>query len=174
MSSFTPLKGHCYCQQTAYTINAEPIVAYTCHCHNCQTRSGSAFALQMLIEQDNLTPAPDSKDAKIIKTSNDPDTTDTIASCAFCGTILWSIHPSFFDGVCCVRAGTIENADKNVKPTAHLFARSKHPWITLPEGSPAFEAFPGPEDSFLSQEGFQRAMAAVQKAKEAKAAAKKA
>jgi hypothetical protein len=39
-----------------------------------------------------------------------------------------------------VRAGTLDRKDV-IRPDAHIFTRSKVPWVVLPEGQPAFEVF---------------------------------
>jgi hypothetical protein len=39
-----------------------------------------------------------------------------------------------------VRAGTLD-APEAVRPDVHIYTRSKLPWLTLPEGAQAFEAF---------------------------------
>jgi hypothetical protein len=39
-----------------------------------------------------------------------------------------------------LRAGTLDHPEA-VQPDVHIFTRSKLPWLELPEGVPAFEAF---------------------------------
>lgn len=39
-----------------------------------------------------------------------------------------------------VRAGTLDNPDL-LPPDVHIFTTSKQPWVTIPEGSPAFEEY---------------------------------
>jgi hypothetical protein len=39
-----------------------------------------------------------------------------------------------------VRAGTLDDP-ASVEPDVHIFTRSKLPWVTLPEGTPAFGVF---------------------------------
>jgi hypothetical protein len=40
-----------------------------------------------------------------------------------------------------VRAGTLDDTSW-LRPTRHIWTRSKQPWITLPEGDQIFEAQP--------------------------------
>lgn len=49
-----PLTGGCVCGQLRYALTGAPLLAYACHCHNCQKRSGSAFALQVVIRRADL------------------------------------------------------------------------------------------------------------------------
>jgi len=39
-----------------------------------------------------------------------------------------------------LRVGTLENPDA-LPPDVHIYTRSKLPWVTLPPGVPAFEAY---------------------------------
>ena len=41
------MTGGCSCGAIRYEIASFPLLLYTCNCTNCQTRSGSAFALNM-------------------------------------------------------------------------------------------------------------------------------
>jgi hypothetical protein len=42
-----PLTGGCSCGAIRYEIGSFPLLLYTCNCTECQTASGSAFALNM-------------------------------------------------------------------------------------------------------------------------------
>jgi hypothetical protein len=39
-----------------------------------------------------------------------------------------------------VRAGTLDDPTQ-IAPDVHIYTRSKVGWVTLPEGTPAFEAY---------------------------------
>jgi hypothetical protein len=39
-----------------------------------------------------------------------------------------------------VRAGTLDDPS-GVVPDVHIYTRSKVPWVTLPEGAPAFDVY---------------------------------
>jgi hypothetical protein len=45
------------------------------------------------------------------------------------------------DGINRVRAGTLDDTSW-LRPTRHIWTRSKQPWITLPEGDEVFERQP--------------------------------
>ena len=42
-----PMTGGCACGAIRYEITSFPLLLYSCHCTDCQTISGSAFALNM-------------------------------------------------------------------------------------------------------------------------------
>ena len=49
-----PLHGGCLCGAVRYRVEGAPLLAYVCHCHNCQTRSGAAFSLSILVRSADL------------------------------------------------------------------------------------------------------------------------
>jgi hypothetical protein len=58
--------------------------------------------------------------------------------CPECGS--WISGPPR-DGVVRVRAGTLDDT-RWLRPTRHIWTRSKQPWITFAEGDQIFEAQP--------------------------------
>jgi hypothetical protein len=48
------LKGDCLCGAIRYSCNAEPIIAFACHCRFCQRSSGAAFRAAMSFKSDDL------------------------------------------------------------------------------------------------------------------------
>jgi hypothetical protein len=62
-----------------------------------------------------------------------------VFSCERCTTTLWSKYHAPPGDTLFVRAGTLDDPSA-VAPDAHIFTRSKLPWLTLPTGVPAFEA----------------------------------
>jgi hypothetical protein len=76
--------------------------------------------------------------------------------CAACGTALWSDYggrPFRF-----VRATTLDDRAA-LKPEAHIFTRSKLPWVQLPADQPAFEVFYDLETQWSAEALARRAAA---------------
>ena len=48
-------QGRCACGEVHYRLTAGPIVVHCCHCRWCQRESGTAFALNALIETSHVT-----------------------------------------------------------------------------------------------------------------------
>jgi len=40
-----PLTGGCPCEAVRFEVSAMPLLAYACHCTECQRWSGSAFSM---------------------------------------------------------------------------------------------------------------------------------
>ena len=62
-----------------------------------------------------------------------------IYRCPTCGIAVWSEY----GGVAAlrfVRVGTLERPAL-LAPDVHIYTRSKQPWVRLPDGVPAFEAY---------------------------------
>lgn len=59
--SIFPMEGGCSCGLIRYRITQAPIVVHCCHCTSCQRETGSAFAINAIIEStslEQLGPAP--------------------------------------------------------------------------------------------------------------------
>lgn len=49
-----PLEGGCDCGRVRYRMQTRPLIVHCCHCRWCQRETGSAFALNALIEAERL------------------------------------------------------------------------------------------------------------------------
>lgn len=138
------LEGGCNCRHVRYRLTATPIVVNCCHCRMCQRSSGSAFALNVMIEAAHVEQLGGSMVETFRPVVNEP-IAQASARCPRCATILWGHHADFGDAICFVRAGTLDFS-REVKPSAHFFTVTKHPWIVLPDDVPAYEALPAPHE----------------------------
>ena len=129
-------EGGCECGSIRYRMTQEPIFVNCCHCRQCQKISGSAFAINGLIEGDRL---------EVLEGSNNFATENGQVRCSQCGTLLWSTHRLFGDKIQFVRLGTLDEAER-IEPDAHFFVRSKHRWMTIPGGVPQFQTLPSETD----------------------------
>lgn len=117
-----------------YRLTAAPLFVHCCHCRWCQRETGSAFAINALIEA-----------AQVVVTQGTPEVIETpsasgagqkIARCPRCRIALWSNYGGGGDAVRFVRVGTLANPDA-FAPDIHIFTSSKQPWVVLPAGTPA-------------------------------------
>jgi hypothetical protein len=63
----------------------------------------------------------------------------TVFRCSECGTAVWSNYGGLTK-LRFVRVGTLDDPTA-LPPDVHIYTRSKLPWLTLPQGVPAFEAY---------------------------------
>ncbi len=132
----TILEGGCACGAVRYGLTDAPMFVNCCHCRSCQRETGSAFVINALIERSRLGVTGET-DA--VATPSDSGTPQIIHRCRVCQLSLWS-HYGGRIAVAFVRAGTLDHPDA-VRPSAHIFTRSKLPWVVLPTDAPAFEIF---------------------------------
>ncbi len=48
------LEGGCTCHSVRFRVTAKPLFVHCCHCRWCQRETGSAFAINGLVETDSL------------------------------------------------------------------------------------------------------------------------
>jgi hypothetical protein len=136
--SDTALNGRCTCGEIRYRLTSRPLFTHCCHCRWCQRETGTAFALNAMIEADRvellrgkpevvLTPSLSGKGQKI-------------ARCPTCRVAVWSNYGGAGDTVHFVRVGTLDDPDA-CPPDIHIFTESKQPWVVLPPGVPTVRQF---------------------------------
>ena len=131
-----PLEGGCACGAVRYGLTSDPLFTHCCHCLNCQRQTGSAFVVNLLIEADRveiLEGAPQPVDVP-----RDDGSAQRIFRCPTCQIALFSEYSR--PQVRFVRAGTLDDPTA-VTPDVHIFTRSKVGWVTIPDGTPAFDAY---------------------------------
>jgi hypothetical protein len=127
-------EGCCTCRGVRYRMTSEPLFVHCCHCRWCQRETGSAFALNALIEADRvvlLAGAPE-----IVDTPSESGRGQKIHRCPTCRVALWSNYAGAGDAVRFVRVGTLLEPDR-LPPDIHIDTASKQPWVVLPPGTPA-------------------------------------
>ncbi len=126
--------GGCDCGAVRYRLLAEPLFVHCCHCRWCQRESGSAFALNALIETDHVEML--AGEAELVRTPSESGYGQLIARCPSCRIALWSHYAGSGAAASFVRVGTLDEPDR-MPPDIHIFTRSKQPWVVIPEGAHA-------------------------------------
>ena len=145
MTSLSPLpaEGGCTCRAVRFRLESRPLFVHCCHCRWCQRESGSAFALNAMIEADQVallqgqletinTPSLSGKGQKIVR-------------CPVCRIAVWSHYGGAGDAISFVRVGSLDEPDR-MPPDIHIFTSSKQPWVVLPPGVPAVPEFYNPRE----------------------------
>lgn len=131
-------EGGCACGAVRYRVSGSPLFVHCCHCTKCRTESGSAFALNAMIEADRLETIAGTAEPTMTPTeSGNPQ---QVWRCPRCKVALWSNYGAAGDLVCFVRVGTLDDASA-IEPDIHIYTRSKLPWVRLQEECLAVEAF---------------------------------
>ena len=129
-------EGGCACGAVRYRLTSEPLFVHCCHCLNCQRQTGSAFAVNILIEADRVEllegePQP-------VSVPRGGSKKQRIWRCPTCQVAVFSQYTRAT--IRFVRGGTLDDPS-SVAPDVHIYTRSKLPWVTLPGSVPAFPAY---------------------------------
>ena len=133
-----PLQGACDCRSVRYQLECAPLFVHCCHCRWCQRETGSAFALNAMIETSRLTVLEGTPDW--VDTPSNSGKGQRIARCPHCRIALWSHYAGAGDKIAFVRVGTLEQPDR-LPPDIHIFTASKQPWVSLPPGVPVMPEY---------------------------------
>jgi hypothetical protein len=135
---WVPQAGGCDCGATRYRLEAPPLVVHCCHCRWCQRETGSAFALNAMIESDRVKML--AGEPALIETPSASGLGQQIARCPRCGIALWSHYGAAGPLIRFVRVGTLDDPDV-LPPDVHIFTSSRQPWVIIPECVPALPAY---------------------------------
>lgn len=110
---------------------------HCCHCKDCQRQTGSAFVLNALYEAERVVVLSGAPEPVTMPT--DSGLPHDIYRCPKCRIAVWSTYGGR-PQIRFVRVGTLDDTTA-LSPDVHIYIRSKLPWVTLPAGVPAFEAY---------------------------------
>lgn len=151
------LEGGCFCGRVRYALTSTPMFVHCCHCRNCQSQTGSAFAINAIIETDRIEIL--SGEPVITELKSGDGSPHDIYRCPGCLCAVWSDYGRRA-GWRFVRVGTLDDPTA-LRPDVHIFTRSRQPWVVLPVGVPSFEVFYDrkklwPEESLRRREAARR------------------
>ncbi len=136
--NFHPVEGGCACCTVRYRLTTPPLFVHCCHCRWCQRETGSAFAINALVESDRIEIL--SGRPEIIDTPSESGKGQKIHRCPICRVALWSNYAGAGDRIHFLRVGTLDNPDR-VPPDIHIYTSSKQPWVIIPDGVPSVPEF---------------------------------
>lgn len=167
-----PLGGGCACGHVRYRLDMRPLVVHCCHCTSCQRETGTAFAINAVVESEFVVslsskpptvPASSTQAAKpagpplgphekgivepeIVNIPSETGKGQQVARCPKCLVAVWSHYGGAVSLTRFVRVGTLDEAWK-VQPEVHIYTRSKRDFFILKDSIPQYEAFyPRKED----------------------------
>lgn len=119
-------------------MNSRPLFVHCCHCTWCQRETGSAFAVNAMVEADRvelMSGAPER-----VPTPSVSGKGQIILRCPTCRVALWSHYAGSGEAVNFMRVGTLDEPAA-MPPDIHIYTSTKLPWVILPEGVPAVPEF---------------------------------
>lgn len=131
-------EGGCTCRKVRYRMTSKPLFVHCCHCRWCQRETGTAFALNAMIEADRVELLQG--EVEVIDTPSNSGKGQKYSRCPSCRIAVWSNYAGAGDTLRFVRVGSFDEPDR-FPPDIHIFIASKQPWVVLPSGTPAFPGY---------------------------------
>ncbi|WP_240310843.1 GFA family protein [Altererythrobacter sp. ZODW24] len=133
-------EGGCTCGHVRYQILAKPLIVHCCHCRWCQRQTGSAFAINALVEARNVKLV--SGDVEELMVDSPSGNGQNIVRCSICRVAVWSHYymSGLKERIRFIRVGTLDNPDL-MPPEVHIYTSTKQPWVLLANGANAVELF---------------------------------
>ena len=132
------MEGGCDCWAVRYRMETDPLIVHCCHCRWCQRETGSAFALNAMIEADRVVLVKG--EPELVTTPSASGKGQVIARCPACRIAVWSNYAGNGPFLRFVRVGTLDTPDA-LPPDVHIFTASKQPWVVLPGGARAYPEY---------------------------------
>ena len=137
------IEGGCRCGRIRYRVALGKLPnAYACHCKDCQTWSGSAFSVQFVLPEDQLTVTGEPKLYE--RTTPESGRTTRQRGCPDCMTRVYNTN-SARPGLAVVRGGTLDRSDE-LHIVAHIWTKRKMAGIDIPAGVPTWPEAAPPAD----------------------------
>lgn len=130
--------GGCICKRVRYSLHCNPLYIHACHCSWCQRETGSAFAVNALIESAHVTIS--GEEYYVVDTPSESGQGQTIVRCKHCQVAVLSYYPNFERHLSFIRVGTLDR-NNHFEPDVHIYVDSKAPWIKLSEGALVFREY---------------------------------
>jgi hypothetical protein len=115
-----------------------PMLVHCCHCRWCQRETGTAFALNALIEAERVSLL--AGEPERVDTPSNSGKGQVISRCPSCRIALWSNYGGLGDLVRFIRVGTLLEPD-HFPPDVHIFTSTRQPWVVLPPDAPVFPEY---------------------------------
>jgi hypothetical protein len=131
-------EGGCACRGVRYRMMSKPLFVHCCHCRWCQRETGTAFALNAMIESDRVLVVKGKPEA--VATPSESGKGQKIVRCPDCRVAVWSHYAGGGDQISFVRVGSLDHPDR-LEPDIHIYTLTKLPWVVLPPGAVAVPEF---------------------------------
>ena len=140
-----PLTGGCQCGKLRYELSETPRMVYCCHWTSCQKITASAFSITAVVIEEAFHLTAGQPHA--VQRTADSGRVYAYWVCPDCGSCVTGA-PRVAGAFRGVRAGSLDDTSW-LRPTAHIWTRSKQPWVVLPDGDRQFETQPDDIAGFL-------------------------
>ena len=137
MEEVSQQTGGCACGAVRYKVTGKPLSVHACHCTDCQTLSGSAFGLSMVLNREDIDLLQGDTHVNSFAASKHEMLRH---HCGRCGVALWFSSPSY-EGIVALKPGTLDDTS-SLRPIAHMWYRSAQPWLDVGDKLPVYDEQP--------------------------------
>lgn len=147
-------EGACACGQLRFRVHGSPMFVHCCHCTWCQRESGSAFALNAMIETERVERLQG--DIETVDTPSASGKGQKVVRCPQCHVAVWSHFAGAGEKLAFVRVGTLEDPS-GMPPDIHIFTSTRQPWVSLTGDIPVVPEYYSAKEYWpeASQQRFQ-------------------
>ena len=128
--------GRCLCGAVRYELAGDLIATAVCHCDHCQRQGGSAFSVNLVAHESQLSIVGD---LQAYEETDEQGVTVFVRRrfCGACGSPIVS-ELAQSAGIIAVKAGTLDDRTA-VQPTIEAWCVDRQPWVRLPEMAVSLE-----------------------------------
>lgn len=132
--------GGCVCGNVRYVANGEPKRITLCHCNWCQRRTGSAFGVEVVFDDSQITITGDTL-STYRHISDESGRWLDQHFCSQCGSNL-SLTLEAVSGIRSISAGSFDDLawlESAKIPRNYIYTRSSRSWSDIPVGAACYE-----------------------------------
>ena len=123
------LTGRCLCGKVTYLFSGDPIATAVCHCSHCQRQGGSAFSVNLIAHESQMTIS-----GQLTTYEERGEKGDQVyvrrRFCNTCGSPILS-EIALSEGIIAVKVGTLDDTS-SITPTVEAWCVDKQSWVALP------------------------------------------
>jgi hypothetical protein len=123
------ITGRCLCGAVTYELSGDLLATAVCHCDHCQRQGGSAFSVNLVAHESQLTVKGELRTYEERSESGD-EVFVRRNFCPSCGSPIMS-QLTVPEGIIAIKAGTLDDKS-SVNPTIEAWCVDRQPWVSLP------------------------------------------
>jgi hypothetical protein len=123
------ITGRCLCGAVTYALTGDVMATAVCHCDHCQRQGGSAFSVNLVAHESQLTVNGELRTYEERSESGD-EVFVRRNFCPSCGSPIMS-QLAVPAGIIAIKAGTLDDK-ASVNPTIEAWCVDRQPWVSLP------------------------------------------
>jgi len=133
-------RGQCVCGEITFTVTGDPSRVTLCHCHWCQRRTGSAFGVEVVFDEDQIN----INETSVTRYRHRSDESGRWLDqhfCARCGTNI-GITLEAVPGIRTITAGAFDDPSwitADQFPRRYVYTESAQDWAEIPDDVERYE-----------------------------------